>query len=1045
MDFYSWLLVQKLWSENQGVIVMSTYRTVNAGKSSRRSLNSNSFVNVQETFADPERTLMLDLNPIEPHAIELLVSEVLVRSGFPTTNKQHLYEQIYALSGGNPLYAYELIKVVVDQAQQQPTNASDDPSLCQFLHDFRSNRVEEVIYFRFDQLDSACQTVLKGSSVICAFGAPITFELLDYLINDDSNEADVIIAPMLQNAQSNSNSGMSPRELMVNTINITAVIRELLIHNEFISIVQDKRTNMDGNMIHVLLESGSEGGLTLEQISMFDDNALREMHFEFSASIEQHAIYDLMLEDQKHWMHRRVAQYYEKMFASRRGRRGSPSELFECGLHLESAQLYHESFPYFYRSAMILYNLGSSQLSHQQLERAHKIIKVMKGSLNLCASEKNTARSGKFMIEETKILNEPHVTVSTSNNRRSLVDITRALINQEDEANSITHMSKAEAYRMFQGRGDLLETAISILLRLAQHKLSTYQENNMATMYYEEAFHLITITLPDLEEVEAKIHLPKKTSFINGRAYYVETSYENFHMQDYHLLFRALSSLIFMYRFGYLHDSPECVKETAAIDLFINLSSSIKSCKGFELLALCFRRNMMWGFHKMQQSSVLMDRIKKEYSFFKYSKDILQVTTYDAIPSSMCLELQIAVMQGNTSRIEGYVNYITNILPDITHVNTLLMVLMPLCSSLVFLDRADEAFILFDEYYMCLNEDSNIQNQFLDMKYSFNEWLRLMKLAKSNSLLLRHNNDGHEVYHKGHSPTAESSGDAYSNIPSTTPTKNKHAKTKGGYSVNYTCNKDLLKQLHNPKTKHNLTRIRPVTHAACDFVGAGREYIAASVLYFHVVLSLKTGLSEFSTLSSFSAPAKNSPSLSGNPAKPDLKIVTNTVLASATSSHHFPQSWDQYLSTALLYIDQSISNTAVREHFFYSRIMSFLLKARILELQYKLRPGNAEIAEATALHINAWIQQCYEIMKKKDVSFPFLIKQIEMLRTEMGDISQIIASSSNTTTESSPIPELQANIGTTAGELLNLSNEVLLEGEEESEKDIIRRKAVELL
>ncbi len=180
-------MIQKVWTEDKGAVLLTTYQTVSAGRVNKRNISTSTFVNVQETFLDPDRTLIMDLNPIDAAAIELLVKEVLERNNYPTVSKEKLYTLIFELSGGNPLYAYELIKVCVDQALHNSQKVKEDPSLCAFVKDFKSNRVEEVIYFRFDQLDSASQTVLKVSSIICVFGAPISVPMLEFLILEDAN------------------------------------------------------------------------------------------------------------------------------------------------------------------------------------------------------------------------------------------------------------------------------------------------------------------------------------------------------------------------------------------------------------------------------------------------------------------------------------------------------------------------------------------------------------------------------------------------------------------------------------------------------------------------------------------------------------------------------------------------------------------------------------------------------------------------------------------------------------------------------------------
>lgn len=66
------------------------------------------------------------------------------------------------------------------------------------------NRIEEVICHRFDQLNTAAQTVLKMAAVSSSNGSSFTFELLAFIINDENfgiTKTEDSITSAIENAQ----------------------------------------------------------------------------------------------------------------------------------------------------------------------------------------------------------------------------------------------------------------------------------------------------------------------------------------------------------------------------------------------------------------------------------------------------------------------------------------------------------------------------------------------------------------------------------------------------------------------------------------------------------------------------------------------------------------------------------------------------------------------------------------------------------------------------------------------------------------------------
>jgi hypothetical protein len=257
MDSASLQVVRKLWNAELGIIFLMTITTkLQTGIQSISSVShdfdstggSNITASFLSFFSEPNSGIVFSLHSIvllnsdandfgtadttqtsadlcsRLHVLELKnISQeatfALVRTTLDSFDMQDdltfMMEKIFAISGGNPLYATELSKALGQTYQQIITHQRDiekeieyeqsgndsskDESLAKLtealslckssradvdtlIQNLHISRIEEVIQYRFDQLSSTTQILLKMISVASANGSRVSLPLLASMI-----------------------------------------------------------------------------------------------------------------------------------------------------------------------------------------------------------------------------------------------------------------------------------------------------------------------------------------------------------------------------------------------------------------------------------------------------------------------------------------------------------------------------------------------------------------------------------------------------------------------------------------------------------------------------------------------------------------------------------------------------------------------------------------------------------------------------------------------------------------------------------------------
>ena len=267
-----------------------------------------------------------------------------------------MLEAVYKLSGGNPLYAVEvskaaikmvgkiespklLIKMAVRDSAESKFDCIDDSKKDDVIQKWakafqkvtaslRSERIEEVIIFRFDQLNYKSQLLLKIAAVAGFNNAPFNADVLCFILPDFSSartQDELFNSRASMNEDSNDESDVEDQDFLSDFTQricdehrgescerdyrcraaVRKALNQILRESEFIRICKS---------VNESFEDGFETDHTGNDVSsrkMIESTDSMES-YEFTSSLVQATILNLNLRDQNSMLHRQTATYLER-------------------------------------------------------------------------------------------------------------------------------------------------------------------------------------------------------------------------------------------------------------------------------------------------------------------------------------------------------------------------------------------------------------------------------------------------------------------------------------------------------------------------------------------------------------------------------------------------------------------------------------------------------------------------------------------------------------------------------------------------------------
>lgn len=373
MDQASWAVLRHIWKHNTNLTVICSFRTFGAqnvnyeseavsckyptdskeGEINFENELTNSFV---DSTSEENRLLVIELQALDEKSTLDLASRLVNEHDACVPNDNKMLEAVYKLSGGNPLYAVEvskaaikmvgkiespklLIKMAVRDSAESKFDCIDDSKKDDVIQKWakafqkvtaslRSERIEEVIIFRFDQLNYKSQLLLKIAAVAGFNNAPFNADVLCFILPDfssartqdelfnsrasmyeDSNdESDVedqdFLSDFTQRISDEHRGESCERDYRCRAA-VRKALNQILRESEFIRICKS---------VNESFEDGFETDHTGNDVSsrkMIESTDSMES-YEFTSSLVQATILNLNLRDQNSMLHRQTATYLER-------------------------------------------------------------------------------------------------------------------------------------------------------------------------------------------------------------------------------------------------------------------------------------------------------------------------------------------------------------------------------------------------------------------------------------------------------------------------------------------------------------------------------------------------------------------------------------------------------------------------------------------------------------------------------------------------------------------------------------------------------------
>lgn len=556
IDDASYQLLRKVWYNNTGCVIFGAFQAV-ADRTDSENADSLSDLKSQfyqlAPFMNSDRYLQLQFGAVAPLALKALIMDDLCTHDITTIDPEAL-EKIAQLSGGNPLYAHELTKSIVEKAGDSKTVSIQ--VLSDILSGALSNRIEEVICQRFDRLDPDSQLLLKMAAVACSNGAYFSYQMLSYMMDDAASPRAVKghgIAgskseEILRQDSDGSHRSDSSDARAVKTFNLLKTLRDILTKEHFIEVLPSAtRSEFDSleesDMLNNSLTStdlaaelattkddkqsepevaprSRVDSIIVADVRKISDKQIMEYTFQFRIVLEQMTIYDLLLNDQKESLHDRVASYHRsKTYTDHKAI--TAEQLHEQGFHWEHATVWSSAMTCYYNAAMTPQLDVNIKARRSYLVSAYKMYTEMRKEAKIYRSTNLTtdtlrkafAEEGLSLSISEKVARPPLTHSKSIQNleigsRRSSINLS---VHSSVDSPSVTEgaqmsidtsplrpkaasgVNKQNIGRLFSNSSTLLSTALKVMSQLAQTCVTMYDAPSIYTRLYDEALELALV------------------------------------------------------------------------------------------------------------------------------------------------------------------------------------------------------------------------------------------------------------------------------------------------------------------------------------------------------------------------------------------------------------------------------------------------------------------------------------------------------------------------------------------------------------------------
>lgn len=328
-----------------------------------------------------ERVLVIELATLDEKAVGDLATRLLKEYCATFQSKEKMLNVVYRLSGGNPLYAVEVSKAAIkmvkkfnnltssprmtprDLAQskfdrttsshggsrfddelevkaatvlQNPPDDIWEKTFQKLSSSLRSERIEEIIIFRFDQLNPKSQLLLRIAAVAGFDNAPFSARMLSYILphfssartqdelfdsktgGEDEEEEEDEYELCNSDEDEDAEGGGGYKAIIL-------ALGKILRESEFLRICKSSSSQ---DMSDDGVDGGGEAAFDRSRARSGVDSSFELKTFEFTSSLIQASILNLNLRGQNSILHFQTASYLESQITPRISPTKSSTELY---------------------------------------------------------------------------------------------------------------------------------------------------------------------------------------------------------------------------------------------------------------------------------------------------------------------------------------------------------------------------------------------------------------------------------------------------------------------------------------------------------------------------------------------------------------------------------------------------------------------------------------------------------------------------------------------------------------------------------------------
>lgn len=419
MDAWSVAALHQIWLLSTGVTCLVNYTTAVVELNGVSSWSTDVYdtehpstndmgYDVFRRFDDPRRFKVIDIVPLDRDALEGLAEEM---NGACVGQAE--INRIYEASGGNPLYAVELVKTLMANPALIPVSPGRELTdgntgggaggghVMSSTADMKTkmemnHRVEEIICFRLDKLASPLQTVLKAAAVAASNGKAFDAVVISFILQ----EHDYFAEEHNKGPSNFRNASVFDEESYTgnNMTQVEEALEELVSNGDFIRFVVDNGDDDDEEeysrggdgsptisgaasmkMVAASVKASVKAPVKRRRVSITGDDEGMEstLLMEFKIPVEQATIYGLIVDEQKEYFHERVALYCIRHMSLMSGKSDDTNMIEEEAFHWEHSSLWSRALSAYLKLADIERRIGHERAWLQCIYRAAKMYKFM--------------------------------------------------------------------------------------------------------------------------------------------------------------------------------------------------------------------------------------------------------------------------------------------------------------------------------------------------------------------------------------------------------------------------------------------------------------------------------------------------------------------------------------------------------------------------------------------------------------------------------------------------------------------------------------------